>query len=139
MPKYNGKTDKSTIPARVRDLGFACYADYLNSEHWLLVRREYMASDLPQKCKCGANRHAFHHLTYERLGSERLTDLIPVCKRCHLELEGKGRGKKTPNPKVGYAQARARRQREHLARRKKKGSNRRVIKEEGLGLGSWSL
>lgn len=32
---------------------------------------------------CGETQVQLHHLTYERIGDERLTDLRPLCIRCH--------------------------------------------------------
>ena len=36
--------------AKLSALGFASYADYLNSAQWRTVRQRYFASDLPQDC-----------------------------------------------------------------------------------------
>lgn len=55
---------------------------------------------------CGApGPLAVHHLTYERLGRERLGDLRALCARCHTRAH-RGRilgfrGKKTPPAKRG--------------------------------------
>lgn len=132
MAKYKGKTDKSTIPGRVRDLGYESYAAYLCSGHWKDVRRRYSESDRPQDCKCGRPGTQLHHLTYERLGAEEMTDLEAMCKGCHRALERPKRRKKK-RPRAGYMQGKARRRREH-ARRTKKTSNATVHKEKGLGL-----
>jgi hypothetical protein len=83
----------ASIPARLQRLGFARYADYLASEHWLDVRRRYAASDRPQRCACGKARHALHHLTYVRLGCELLEDLVAVCDPCHRRLHKKDRAR----------------------------------------------
>lgn len=56
---------------------------YLGSRAWRQVRERYKASDLPQVCRCGATRWQLHHTTYERVGRERLEDLIPLCSECH--------------------------------------------------------
>jgi hypothetical protein len=63
------------------------YAEYLQSEHWQEVRRQYRASrKLPQTCVvCGNQRVDLHHLTYRRIGRERLTDLVPLCREHHDE------------------------------------------------------
>lgn len=67
----------------MRRLGFASYRDYLRSPHWLGLRRTYRVSSLPQVCVCGDEDVQLHHLTYERVGAERLTDLTPLCRGCH--------------------------------------------------------
>jgi 5-methylcytosine-specific restriction endonuclease McrA len=110
--KFNGKTDASTIAGRIRELGHATYAEYLAGEHWQAIRRRYLASDLPQRCACGAARHALHHKTYERLGRELLTDLEPICDRCHRTRHRKPkrppskRGPKRRKPRVSTAERR---------------------------------
>lgn len=67
----------------------ATYADYLASEHWQAVRRRYFASmSTAKRCACGKRGRALHHLTYVRLGSERLSDLVLICDDCHREAHG---------------------------------------------------
>lgn len=112
--KYNGKTDASTISGRLRDLGYSTYADYLASDHWQNVRRRYRESDRPQRCSCGAAGHSLHHLTYERLGRERLADLELVCDACHRRRHDKRerRRNRTPRPKSRQRLSTAERRRE---------------------------
>lgn len=79
--------------ARLAGLGFASYRDYLRSPRWFDIRRAYRESDLPQQCMCGADEVELHHLTYDRVGEEELTDLRPLCSNCHqmihqLEIRG---------------------------------------------------
>lgn len=61
------------------------YEEYMRSPEWRRVRRRYFRSKLPQGCQgCGARQNLhLHHKTYERLGHEELTDLVPVCQVCH--------------------------------------------------------
>ena len=60
------------------------YAVYIRSSAWERKKRKYRASRLPQTCRvCGAKGVDLHHLTYKRLGRERLTDLAPLCRRHH--------------------------------------------------------
>jgi hypothetical protein len=62
----------------------AHYQVYLDSPAWSAKRREYKASGLPQTCLvCGDHRVDLHHLTYKRVGAERLTDLAPLCRVHH--------------------------------------------------------
>jgi hypothetical protein len=60
------------------------YHDYLKSEQWAKKKKEVL-DFWDYKCAlCGSNaRIEVHHRTYERLGRERLTDLIPLCHKCH--------------------------------------------------------
>jgi hypothetical protein len=66
-------------------LGFASYDAYLRSAHWQDVRDRYAMSDRPQDCAlCGHGQDLdHHHLTYERIGCELLTDIVRLCRRCH--------------------------------------------------------
>lgn len=62
------------------------YRIYLRSPHWQDIRARYRASQMPQACVvCGASRVDLHHRTYERLGAELLTDLVPLCREHHGE------------------------------------------------------
>ncbi len=60
------------------------YKDYLNSEHWNSVKNEYFNKN-PYRCYfCGSKYFLnLHHITYDRLGKEDLSDLVYLCKRCH--------------------------------------------------------
>lgn len=69
---------------RLLGLGFASYREYLESGHWQDTRRRYWASDQPHDCICGETEGLqLHHMTYQRIGREALTDLTPLCGRCH--------------------------------------------------------
>lgn len=86
--------DTSRIGGKLQRLGFRNYAEYLASDHWRELRERYRASDRPQFCECGSRKVSLHHLTYERLGAERLTDLIAVCRDCHRKLHGRRKRKR---------------------------------------------
>lgn len=72
--------------ARLARLGFEDYPAYLRSSNWSAVRRRYRESDLPQVCMCGEEDVQLHHMTYERVGEEELTDLVPLCANCHVMI-----------------------------------------------------
>src|ERR1700722_1531258 len=70
----------------VRTVSRAGYRGYINSIAWQEVRARYWQSKLPKTCfVCGTDQGPLelHHRTYKRLGCERLTDLLPVCRSCH--------------------------------------------------------
>lgn len=73
-----------------RGLGFDSYAAYLRSPHWQALRRQ--ALDLARRrCPCGAcTGLQVHHLTYARLGAERLGDLAVLCRGCHRRVHSRG-------------------------------------------------
>jgi 5-methylcytosine-specific restriction endonuclease McrA len=62
------------------------YAAYIRSAEWQAVRQRYFASPgMPQFCMvCGSSAFDLHHMTYRRLGHERLSDLWPLCREHHL-------------------------------------------------------
>ena len=66
------------------------YKDYLDSDEWkkLRTRVRRRARGWCERCKVGP-RADIHHLTYERLGNERLDDLVAVCRECHEYLHGR--------------------------------------------------
>lgn len=83
--------------SRLRALGYSDYGSYISSTRWATKRREYWDDpDLPKACGvCGTDEAPLplHHRTYERVGCERLEDLVPVCPNCHAlihELERRG-------------------------------------------------
>jgi len=61
------------------------YKKYLGSAQWK-KRRLQVLERAGDKCeRCGSDVELeVHHLNYERLGREDLSDLLAVCKRCHL-------------------------------------------------------
>jgi hypothetical protein len=63
------------------------YTEYINSEAWAQVRWRKL-KEVGYKCEeCNRKWELdVHHLTYERLGSEKMNDLIVLCKRCHGDL-----------------------------------------------------
>lgn len=73
--------------SRLSALGFGTYKAYLASAHWQEFRRRYWASGEPKECICGeTQRLQLHHLTYERLGEELLSDVTPLCGHCHTMI-----------------------------------------------------
>ena len=69
------------------DTGERCgsYKDYLRSEHWKRVKQRLWSSGMPRRCmRCGCKTGVeVHHKHYRRIGHEALTDLLPLCARCH--------------------------------------------------------
>jgi hypothetical protein len=77
------------LGSQLATYGFRSYRDYLRSDHWHELRERYRASQLPQVCfVCWDPNVDLHHKTYKRLGEERLTDLLPLC-RLHHDLAHK--------------------------------------------------
>ena len=60
------------------------------SREWALKRQavRQRSGNRCERCK-RRKMQSVHHLTYERLGNERLEDLLAVCNPCHEWLSGK--------------------------------------------------
>jgi predicted HNH restriction endonuclease len=61
------------------------YIRYIKSEAWKLRCAAYFMR-YGRWCKaCGTRKGPLqvHHMTYDRLGKEPLTDLVSVCAPCH--------------------------------------------------------
>jgi hypothetical protein len=65
-------------------LWMTIYQNYMNSQEWR-AKREKVLIFWGNRCAlCNSqDRIQVHHRTYERLGQELLTDLIPLCYKCH--------------------------------------------------------
>jgi len=78
--------------ARVR----AAYQDYMDSPAWRACRSAWQAEWIarygaePACLACGQTwtlRHGdLHHASYDRLGTETFTDLLPLCRADHAAL-----------------------------------------------------
>jgi hypothetical protein len=70
------------------------YPAYLGTPWWGFVhdRTIKRARGLCELCGQHAAREA-HHTTYERIGEERLDDMIALCRRCHQHITDNGLGK----------------------------------------------
>lgn len=94
LPEAVGQRNLATIRRirrqRLREHGYRSYADYLGSPRWTMIRAVYfMHPDTVKACPCGANDETklnLHHTTYERVGSEDLNDLRPLCAACHHDV-----------------------------------------------------
>ena len=74
-----------TLGQKLRSLGYSSYWEYICSPRWQKKQQQYWRSKYPKTCfVCGTKKRIqLHHRTYTRLGKERLTDLVPLCKRHH--------------------------------------------------------
>ncbi len=67
-------------------LGYKEYSEYLKSDHWINLRRRLSKGATCCGCEDAGKKILLHHVEYGRLGSERDSDLIPVCKECHTKI-----------------------------------------------------
>lgn len=65
------------------------YLEYLRSPEWEAKKAKVFAARGRQCEECGSHDHLeVHHLTYERLMHERLSDLRILCEDCHDAAHG---------------------------------------------------
>ena len=64
--------------------------EYMESNDWQIIRLKAMKRDDYECQVCrGINRLEVHHISYERLGAERLSDLVCLCRNCHQQIHDK--------------------------------------------------
>ena len=60
------------------------YIEYLNTNHWKAMKVRMKNHYVYECCFCRTRKRLhIHHKTYERVGNERLSDLVYACKDCH--------------------------------------------------------
>lgn len=64
------------------------YINYIRSEKWQLKRQAWFDRNGRYCRACGTTRGPIelNHRTYERLGRERFSDLVAMCRPCHNSL-----------------------------------------------------
>lgn len=68
----------------------AKYLKHLQSKRWANSRAQCLKRDGYKCARCNSTKALqAHHLTYERLGNERLADLITLCRTCHEQEHGR--------------------------------------------------
>lgn len=76
-PKGTAKKKKDFVP----------YQDYIKSSDWKKQSKRRMAIDDFKCQRCGTAKNlVVHHITYDRLGNEKMEDLITLCRKCHEEI-----------------------------------------------------
>ena len=64
--------------------------DYMESLDWQIIRLKAMKRDDYECVTCGAiSGLEVHHITYSRLGNEKLSDLATLCRDCHQAVHDK--------------------------------------------------
>jgi hypothetical protein len=111
---------------------------YLRSDHWRQMR-QLALRDAEDRCAVCNSSHQLdvHHRTYERLGAERLTDLLVLCRKCHQVFhESRRLVNSQPPPKKRRPSKAARKRAQGLAiresRRKAKAKRQQFIGENPL-------
>ncbi len=79
------------IKRRLKEMGLQTYIDFQRSTGWKKTRRRLVGKESIGICRgcLKPGRVELHHLTYERLGNELDSDLLPLCRKCHGLLHKK--------------------------------------------------
>ena len=74
-------------------LGFKSYKAYLRSALWASIRSHVLVGLC---CLCGSPSQHAHHLGYslETLRGDDISKIVPLCEKCHYEVEFKSDGLK---------------------------------------------
>jgi hypothetical protein len=73
------------VERKAREAGYASYAAYLRSPHWLALREAVFSRDRHRCRRCGAVKNlVVHHRYYGRLGAESMSSLTTLCGPCHI-------------------------------------------------------
>ena len=85
----------TTTPKDPRLWNYDQKQEYLKSLDWRVLQIKVLDRDRYQCKACNStNNLEIHHITYKRLGSEHLSDLVCLCNSCHSKL----------HQKLGYSQ-----------------------------------
>ncbi len=70
------------------------YLNHLQSPYWKNIRQQVLLRDNNTCQKClKAPAQEVHHLTYNNLGNENLSDLLSLCRICHFSLHNQNNSK----------------------------------------------
>jgi 5-methylcytosine-specific restriction endonuclease McrA len=65
------------------------YNQYIKGPRWA-AKREAWFNAFGKYCRACGTAYGpiqLHHMTYDRLGRERMSDLVALCANCHKEVE----------------------------------------------------
>lgn len=85
------------LSKQLQKLGYDTYQQYLETRHWQQFRKKVFKKPEVQRllkkynhfvCQfCEKERRLnVHHVTYIRLGHERLQDVYLICEDCHAQI-----------------------------------------------------
>lgn len=74
------------------------YPEYLQSATWQTKRRKKLVQANGRCQVCGSDaRLEVHHNTYARVGNERMSDLLVLCRECHQLFHDERRLNSSPS------------------------------------------
>lgn len=96
---YNGGRTNHWVRYLTKHPSREAYAEYLRSSSWFGRRTARLRADGYHCTICGRCENLLvHHLTYDRIGNERLADLRTVCRDCHTGLHEVWQPQRRPKP-----------------------------------------
>lgn len=110
------------------------YREYLQSNHWKKVKQRFWKSKLTKSCACCGTKTNLdlHHLTYKRIGCEKLNDFKLICRSCHNDTHAIHKERNT-NKKGSLSLRRAhRRIRTRVKRKKRKQEKQEKQKQQKM-------
>ena len=95
------------------------YEAYLQTNHWRTLRKQIYddRNQKCQKCKKVISDYHVHHVTYERIGKERKSDLKLFCYKCHEKVhlkKDKNRTKASSKKRLTIATILSEKPKEHF-------------------------
>ena len=77
-------------PPKIPAVLYEQYRQYTASNKWKIKRDNRMALDNHECALCFTTSHLqVHHITYDRIFNEKMSDLLTVCKSCHEIIHGR--------------------------------------------------
>jgi 5-methylcytosine-specific restriction endonuclease McrA len=112
--------DRHARDRRLLAIGFASYAEYLDSDLWKSIRARVFAEKGRECVCCGSQATEVHHTRYksEEITGANLRHLHPVCGVCHYKVGFKENGKKRSRCRVQYEFLRLVRRRQAVLNRR---------------------
>lgn len=103
------RTQMVILGHRLQELGFASYASYLRSPHWVSFRaRWYRRMGKPPCSRCHKPAALeLHHRTYNRLGYERVSDVVGLCRSCHAKTHTFSKAKRSHSLQTAHRASRS--------------------------------
>lgn len=98
LKKYQ-KDDRAPkgLDALAVAIGYASYKKYIASDHWRELKEWHAHVWGDRGCLgCGLSEFQLHHITYNRIGQEKIEDVLPFCEKCHSLLHRAHRKERIP-------------------------------------------
>ena len=104
------------------------YRDYLKTDHWFELRGKCL-----ERCggicqQCGRYEATeIHHKTYDHLGNESISELLPLCSNCHAREHEDSEDRKL---RIAIVSDRIKRETDEIKRPKQKPKQKQATKQQ---------